>query len=308
MIHRPVLLHEVLNILDVKADGIYVDATVGCGGHAREIAKSLKQGRLIGIDLDQKALQCAEEDLRPFAEKIKLIQANFKDLELVLDSLGISKIDGILFDLGVSSLQLDSPARGFSFRYDSELDMRMDQNSKLTAKEIVNNYSAAELIKILKDFGEERWASRIVEEIIKRRAQGPISTTKQLAEIIESAIPKAAQQKLKIHPATKTFQALRIAVNSELENLQLGLEAGYRRLKKGGVMAVISFHSLEDRMAKNFFKEKAQSCICPPDLPVCRCGKVVEVELFKPITPSLEERTKNPRARSARLRAARKIV
>lgn len=302
------MLHEVLEILEIKADGIYVDATVGCGGHAREIAKRLKQGRLIGIDLDQQALRCAEDNLSPFAERIKLMQANFKDLEMVLDSLDISEIDGILFDLGVSSLQLDSSERGFSFRYDGELDMRMDQSSSLTAYEIVNNYPAAELIKILKEYGEERWASRIVAEIIRRRERGPIFTTKQLAEIIEQAIPKAAQRKAKIHPATKTFQALRIAVNSELENLQLGLEAGYRRLKKGGVMAVISFHSLEDRIVKNFFKEKAQSCICPPDLPVCRCGKIVEMELFKPITPSLEELTRNPRARSARLRAARKMV
>lgn len=308
MRHKPVLLREALEALNIKSDGIYVDATVGCGGHAREIAKRLIDGLLIGIDCDAEALRCAEETLSDLAANTKLIHANFRELANILDGLHIGGVDGILFDLGVSSLQLDSARRGFSFQKEGPLDMRMDQSLKLTAKEIVNSYSAAELAQLFKEYGEERWAKRIAREIVKRRVHAEIQTTKQLAEIVKSAIPMAAQRKLFIHPATKAFQALRIAVNDELENLKAGLQVGFSKLRQGGVMAVISFHSLEDRIVKDFFKEKAQSCICPPELPVCRCNKKIEAELFKPIRPSEQEVKQNPRARSAKLRAARKII
>ena len=307
MRHKPVLLREVLEILNIKPDGIYVDATVGCGGHALETAKRLKSGLLIGIDCDAEALRCAEETLRDFADKIKLIHASFRDLERILDELHIEAVDGILFDLGLSSLQLDSAHRGFSFQKDGPLDMRMDQDLKLTAKDIVNSYSSDELMHLFKKFGEERWAKRIAREIIRYRAHIEIQTTHQLAEIVKSAVPMAEKRKLDIHPATKVFQALRIAVNDELDNLKAGLQAGFSKLRQGGVMAVISFHSLEDRIVKNFFKEKARSCICPPELPICRCNKKVEAELLKLIRPSEQEIKENPRARSAKLRAVRKI-
>lgn len=314
MIHRPVLLNEVLNLLDIKPDGVYLDATVGSGGHAIEIAKRLQDGILIGIDWDQQILEYAREKLKPFSAKIHLVYANFKGLERVLDEFGLKEVDGILFDLGLSSLQLDSPERGFSFRFDSELDMRMDQGQNtLTAAEIVNNYGDDQLVRILKEYGEERWARKIVAGIMKEREKAEIKTTGQLVGIIEKTIPIPAQRmrfdlKMKIHPATKTFQALRIAVNDELNNLRQGLEASFRRLKQGGVMAVISFHSLEDRIVKRFFQEKAKGCICPPDLPVCRCGKQVELEPFKLITPHAEEIKENPRARSAKLRGAKKVI
>jgi len=308
MRHKPVLLREVLEILNIKPDGIYVDATVGCGGHAKEIAKRLDNGLLIGIDCDAEALRCAEEALSEFAAKIRLIHANFRDLDGILGDLHIEAVDGMLFDLGVSSLQLDSAQRGFSFQKEGPLDMRMDRSLKLTAKDIVNSYSVEELARLFKELGEERWANKIAREIVRHRARAEVQTTLQLAEIVKSVIPMAAQRKLGIHPATKVFQALRIAVNDELENLKEGLQTGFRKLRQGGVMAVISFHSLEDRMVKNFFKEKAQSCICPPQLPVCRCHKKIEAELFRLIRPSKREIEENPRARSAKLRAARKLI
>lgn len=308
MRHKPVLLREVLEVLNMKPEGIYVDATVGCGGHACETAKRLKSGLLIGIDCDKEALRCAEETLGDFATKIKLIKANFKDLANILDDLHIESVDGILFDLGVSSLQLESAHRGFSFQKEGPLDMRMDLSSKLTAKDIVNSYPADELAQLFKKFGEERWAKRIAREIVRQRAQAEIQNTKQLAEVVRSAIPMAARRRLHIHPATKVFQALRIAVNDELENLKIALQAGFSKLRKGGVMAVISFHSLEDRIVKDFFKEKAKSCICPPGLPICRCNKKVEASPFKLIRPSEQEIKGNPRARSAKLRAVRKII
>lgn len=308
MRHKPVLLRGVLEVLDIKPDGIYVDATVGCGGHAKEIAKKLDKGLLICIDCDAEALRCAEETLSDFAAKIKLMHANFRDLAKLLDDLDIEAVEGILFDLGISSLQLDSAHRGFSFQKDGPLDMRMDQHLEITAKDIVNSYSAEELARLFKEFGEERWAQKIAREIIKYRARAEIQTTLQLAQIVESAIPMAAQRKLAIHPATKTFQALRMAVNDELENLKAGLQAGFSKLRQGGVMVVISFHSLEDRIVKNFFKEKAKGCICPPQLPACCCNKKIEAELFKLIRPSEQEIKENPRSRSAKLRAARKII
>jgi len=291
--HKPVLLHEVVRLLGIKSDGTYLDCTVGGGGHAYEIARRLDTGLLIGLDWDSQALEEARARLEPFAARVKLVQANFRDLGGVLDRLGIGLVDGLLFDLGLSAIHVDSPERGFSFRSDGPLDMRMDrEGNPLTAAEIVNSYSRAELVRILKEYGEERWASRIVDAIIRAREREPLERTLQLAELVVGAIPAPARRRMKIHPATRTFQALRIAVNDELENLRLGLEAGFRRLAPGGVMAVISFHSLEDRIVKRFFRNRADRG---------------EAEPFKLIRPTAEEIAENPRARSAKLRAARKV-
>jgi len=302
MIHKPVLLKEVIELLDIKPDGIYLDATVGGGGHAYEIAKRLQNGLLIGLDWDAQALEYARRCLKPFKDKVKLIQANFRDLEGVLEGLDIDQADGMLFDLGLSSIHLDTPQRGFSFRRDGPLDMRMDrENNSLTAAEIVNTYSRDELIKILKEYGEERWAPRIANVIIEARRQRPLETTCQLAELVTGAIPAAARRKMKIHPATRTFQALRIEVNDELENLRLSLEAGFRRLALGGMIVVISFHSLEDRIVKRFFYAKAGKGTYLGE-------RLKEAELFKLVRPSSGEIAANPRARSAKLRVARKVI
>lgn len=291
--HKPVLLQEVVRLLDVKPGGTYLDCTVGGGGHAAEIARRLEAGLLIGLDWDGQALEEARLRLEPFKDRVRLVRANFRDLEGVLDRLGIALVDGVLFDLGLSAIQVDSPERGFSFRSDGPLDMRMDrEGNSLTAAEIVNSYSRAELIRLLKEYGEERWATRIVEAIIRARERGPLERTGQLAELVAGAIPAPARRRMRIHPATRTFQALRIAVNDELENLRAGLEAGFRRLAPGGVMAVISFHSLEDRIVKWFFRDRADRG---------------EAELFKLVRPTAEEIAGNPRARSAKLRAARKV-
>ncbi len=292
--HRPVLLHEVLQLLGIKPDGIYLDCTVGGGGHAYEIAKRLENGLglLIGLDWDSQALEEAQARLEPFKGRVRLLRANFRDLERVLDQLAIPQVDGLLFDLGLCAIHVDSPERGFSFRSDGPLDMRMDrEGNPLTAAEIVNSYSRDELIRILREYGEERWAHRIAEAIIQARERAPLERTLQLAELVVKAIPAPARRRMKIHPATRTFQALRIAVNDELGNLRAGLEAGFRRLAPGGVMAVISFHSLEDRIVKRFFRSKAD---------------LGEAEPFKLIRPTAEEVEENPRARSAKLRAARK--
>jgi len=295
-VHRPVLLREVLELLDVRPDGIYLDATVGSGGHAYEIVRRLAGGLLVGLDWDRQALEHARRRLEPLKSrvkvKMKLVQANFRDLEGVLDRLGISLVDGILFDLGLSSMLVNSPERGFSFMRDGPLDMRMDrENNPLTAAEIVNTYSRDELVRILREYGEERWAGRIAEAILSARARAPLERTLQLAELVCEAIPAPARRRMKIHPATRTFQALRIAVNDELENLREGLAAGFRRLSPGGMMVVISYHSLEDRIVKRFLWAKADRG---------------EAELFKLVRPTPGEVRENPRSRSAKLRAARK--
>jgi 16S rRNA (cytosine1402-N4)-methyltransferase len=310
-LHRPVLLNEALERLSVQPDGIYLDATVGAGGHAYEIAQRLTTGCLIGLDLDPQALEIAAKRLSVFGDRVTLRRASFRDLGRVLNELNIGQIDGALFDLGVSSMQFDTPERGFSFRHDAPLDMRFDPASPLDARRLINESSQAELTRILREYGEERYAGRIAAEIVRERTKNPkgpkgIETTLQLAALVERAIPKPAQR-WKIHPATQTFQALRIAVNDELNNLKTGLVAAFERLKPGGVLAVISFHSLEDRIVKHFLHEKAQSCICPPELPVCRCGHRPELELLPEATPSPEEVIENQRARSARLRAARAL-
>lgn len=313
--HRPVLLHEVLERLAVRPDGIYLDGTVGAGGHAYEIAKRLTTGRLIGLDLDPQALEIAAQRLSAFGDRVTLRQANFRDLSRVLDELKVERIGGALFDLGVSSMQFDTPERGFSFRHDAPLDMRLDPDSPLDARRLVNEASQAELARILREYGEERYATRIAAEIVRERMKCPkgtkgakrLETTGQLAALVERAIPKPAQR-WKIHPATRTFQALRIAVNDELNNLEAGLAAAVERLPPGGILAVISFHSLEDRIVKHFLRERARPCICPPGLPVCCCHHRPELELLPEATPGPEELARNPRARSARLRAARALA
>ncbi len=307
-IHRPVLSQEIVSLLDPRPGGVVVDGTVGLGGHAEALLQAESGVTVIGIDRDEEALRHAANRLSPFKDRVRLIHGNYRDLGEHLGVLGIDTITGFLLDLGLSSLQLDTANRGFSFRYDGPLDMRMDTTQSMTAAELVNHSSEDELVRILRDYGEERFARRIVRAILAARAKELIETTGRLAEIVHSAIPRKFHSKA-IHPATRTFQALRIAVNEELANLKEGLEAGFQAIAPGGVIAVISFHSLEDRIVKGFFRYKALSCTCPPDFPVCVCDKKVEVEIItrKPIRPSPEEVAKNPRARSAKLRAARKL-
>jgi 16S rRNA (cytosine1402-N4)-methyltransferase len=311
--HEPVLVREVLKHLDVREDGIYVDATVGAGGHALEIAKRLRppRGRLLGLDVDPDALEMARDTLRDYLDRAELVRASYTELERVLDERKIESVDGALFDFGLSSLQLADPARGFSFQLDAPLDMRFDLENPVTARAIVNTYSQQELARILREHGEERWAGRIAAEIVRAREREPIETTGQLVEIVLRAVPKPAQreywEKRGIHPATRTFQALRIAVNRELENIETGLEAAFRRLRPGGRLVAISFHSLEDRIVKRFMREKSRGCLCPPEFPVCQCSDTPEAELLGKATPSPEEISRNPRARSARLRALRRL-
>jgi 16S rRNA (cytosine1402-N4)-methyltransferase len=307
-IHQPVLSQEVISLLDPRPGGVVVDGTVGLGGHAEALLQAEPGVTVIGIDRDEEALSHAARRLAPFKERVRLIHGNYRDCVDILRTLEVEWIDAFLLDLGLSSLQLDTAARGFSFRYDGPLDMRMDTTQQVTAAELVNHSPKDELVRILRDYGEERFARRIVRAILAARAKELIETTGRLAEIVHSAIPRKFHPKA-IHPATRTFQALRIAVNEELANLKEGLEAGFQAIAPGGVIAVISFHSLEDRIVKGFFRYKALSCTCPPDFPICVCNKKVEVEILtrKPIRPSPAEVTKNPRARSAKLRAARKL-
>lgn len=285
-----------------------VDGTVGLGGHAEAILQDEPEVCLIGIDRDQEALHRAAERLAPFGERVHLLHGDYSQIARHLAALGIDKITGFLLDLGLSSLQLDRADRGFSFRRDGPLDMRMDHTQSLTAGDLVNSAEEEELIAILRNYGEERFARRIIRAILAARAKEPLETTGRLAEIVHSAIPRRFHPR-GIHPATRTFQALRIAVNNELANLREGLADGFESLAPGGVVAVISFHSLEDRIVKRFFREKALACTCPPDLPICVCDKKVETEVLtkRPISPSSAEVTRNPRARSAKLRAARRI-
>jgi 16S rRNA (cytosine1402-N4)-methyltransferase len=308
-IHRPVLREEVVRLLDPQPDKIYVDGTVGLGGHTVALFEAAPDITVVGIDCDDQALNISEKRLSHFGERVHLIHGNYRNIAEHLTHLGIKKVAGFLLDLGLSSLQLDTASRGFSFQTDGPLDMRMNTSQELTASDLVNNASEEELNDILRRHGEERFASRIARAIIVAREKGPIATTQTLAEIVRRAIPKRYHPK-RIDPSTRTFQALRIAVNQELENLEAGLKTGFQVLETGGVIAVISFHSLEDRIVKDFFRHKALSCTCPPDLPVCVCDKQVEAEILtrKPIRPSPKEVANNPRARSAKLRAARKVI
>ncbi len=305
--HIPVLLKEVVSLLLCRPGGVYVDCTLGEGGHAKAILKQMgKEGRLIGVDRDGEAIEAAEERLKKYGSSCILVRDNFKNLPSLLKSLNLREVDGIFFDLGVSSRQLDSPERGFSFRFDTPLDMRLDQGASLTAFHLLHNSSQEELEGILKDFGEERWARRIAKLIVARRKDESIKTTGQLARIVEEAIP---HRRGRIHPATRTFQALRIVVNGELEALKEGLEKGIKLLRSGGRMAVISYHSLEDRIVKGAFQGWVKACRCPPRLPVCCCGeKEMAIKVTKGvIRPGEKEILVNPRSRSAKLRVVEKI-
>ena len=300
--HKPVLLDECIGALRIRPEGVYVDGTLGRAGHSREIAKRLTTGRLICIDRDSAAIEAAGERLAPWMDRVRLVHSNFSELGSVLEE----DADGMLFDLGVSSPQLDDPERGFSYMHDAPLDMRMDRSAPLTAREVVNSWSLEELRRILYDFGEERYAPAIARAIAKRREQRPIETTLELVEVIKSAMPPAALRE-KQHPAKRSFQAVRIAVNGELDALSPMLRAAADKLRPGGRLAVITFHSLEDRIVKRTLRELAQGCTCPPSFPVCVCGKKPLVRLDKPVTPSAAEVAENPRARSARLRTAEKL-
>ena len=301
-IHRPVMRAEAVRFLAPDRGGIYVDGTVGLGGHAAAILAAGPEARLIGIDRDPQALRYAAARLAQFGDRVRLVHGNYRDLAEILAGLGIEAIDGFLLDLGLSSLQLDAPERGFSFRADGPLDMRMDPTQKTSAADLVNAASVKELARILRDYGEERFAGRIARAIVAAR---PIETTRALAEIVRRAIPRRFHER-RIDPATRTFQALRIAVNDELRNLQDGLAAGFAALRPGGVIVVISFHSLEDRIVKRFFRKLAtpryESLAPGPPLP-----PQAEVLTKKPLRPSEEEIGENPRARSAKLRACRKL-
>jgi len=312
MTHEPVLLEETLDALAIRNDGIYVDATVGGGGHARAIAERLPNGQLIGLDLDPEAIATSRAHLADVDDRVMLRRTSYAELALVLDELEVERADGVLFDLGLSSLQLAEATKGFSFQSNGPLDMRFDPDNSLTAADILNRWDESAIARILKDYGEDRFAERIARGIVEARREQAISTTDQLVELILAAIPKPAQrgyyQGRDVHPATRTFQALRIAVNDELTNVERGLSAAFARLATDGRLVVITFHSLEDRLVKRFMKGKAQGCACPPDLPVCACGRDPEAEIMANQAPTDEEQRRNPRARSARLRALRKLT
>ncbi|MDU5110346.1 MAG: 16S rRNA (cytosine(1402)-N(4))-methyltransferase RsmH [Clostridium sp.] len=306
--HVSVLLNECIEGLNIKENGIYVDGTLGGGGHSLEILKNLSsEGLLIGIDQDTDALKAAGVRLQDFSN-VKYVHSNFYNIDKVLNDLEIEKIDGMLMDLGVSSYQLDTGDRGFSYMQDAELDMRMNRENDLSAYEVVNDYSEEEIYRIIRDYGEEKFAKRIARFIVERREEEPIRTTLELVEIIKAAIPARARREGP-HPAKRTFQAIRIEVNSELSILNKAIEDGVNRLNKGGRMAIITFHSLEDRIVKLKFKELATSCTCPKEFPICVCGGKAKVKVIsrKAIEPSEEEVLENPRSRSAKLRVIEKL-
>lgn len=307
-VHRSVLLDECIEALAIRQGGVYIDGTAGGGGHSFHIASRLTTGRLIAIDQDEDAIKAATARLAPLGERATVVRSNFEHLDEVCDTLGIEKIDGLLLDLGVSSYQLDTPERGFSYMADAPLDMKMDQRGTLDAYQIVNTYSEQELRRVLFDWGEEKFAGRIAQRIVRERETAPIETTGQLVQIVKAAIPAAAREGGH-HPAKRTFQAIRIEVNRELDVIRPALEKAARRLNPGGRMAVITFHSLEDRIVKQTFADMASGCTCPRTLPVCVCGKKPLVKLVsrKPILPSDIEVEENPRSRSAKLRVAERI-
>ncbi|MDF2675817.1 MAG: putative S-adenosylmethionine-dependent methyltransferase involved in cell envelope biosis [Bacillota bacterium] len=305
--HKSVLLNESIEGLNIRPDGIYVDATLGGGGHTYEILKKVTLGKVIGIDQDDYAINRASEKLKEFSNFIP-VKSNFYNIKNVLENLNIEKIDGILFDLGVSSFQLDIPERGFSYNNDMPLDMRMDKNQTTTARHIVNGYEESELVRILRDYGEERWASRIAKFIVEEREKEFIETTGQLVTIIKKAIPKQVRQEGG-HPAKRTFQAIRIEVNKELEILENALKDAVDCLSEGGRICVITFHSLEDRIIKNAFVDLNKDCICPPEFPKCMCDHRRKLKIItrKPMTPSSEELEENHRAHSAKLRIGERM-
>ncbi|MDI3327476.1 MAG: 16S rRNA (cytosine(1402)-N(4))-methyltransferase RsmH [Alicyclobacillaceae bacterium] len=304
--HEPVLLREAVEALAPRSGGVYVDGTLGGGGHAEEILRrSSPDGRLVGIDQDESALAAAAARLAPFGGRVTVVKGNFRRIGLIVRELGFDRVDGILFDVGMSSVHVDEAERGFSYRRDAPLDMRMDRSAALTAREIVNGWAEEELTRIFREYGEERWAARIAAGIVRRRSRKPIETTGELVEIILDAVPAPARRRGP-HPARRTFQALRIAVNDELEALKEGVYGAIGLLKPGGRLAVITFHSLEDRIVKRIFQEESRTCVCPPGTPVCACGYRPRLRLFrrKPIEPGQEEIERNPRSRSAKLRVA----
>ena len=303
--HKPVLLHECLDALAIKPDGTYLDGTLGRAGHSLEILRRLSGGRLIGIDRDLTAIEAAKERLAEFGDRVTLVHGDFRNLEDILRGLDVDRLDGMLFDLGVSSPQLDEAQRGFSYMHDAPLDMRMDGTAAMDARQVVNTWGYEELRRILYDYGEERCAPQIARAIVRRREEKPIVTTGELVEIIRSAMPAKALRE-KQHPAKRSFQAIRIAVNGELDALPPMLEAAAEGLAPGGRLAVITFHSLEDRIVKQKMRELATGCTCPPEFPVCVCGKKPKLKLVKrkPIVSGAAELEENPRARSAKLRTA----
>ena len=309
-IHKPVLFDQCMEGLDIKPDGVYADGTLGGGGHASGTCSRLSdKGVFIGIDRDRDALAAASEKLKDFSCEKKLVQSNYSEIKTVLKDLNIDKIDGALLDLGVSSFQLDNPARGFSYMQDAPLDMRMNQQDEFTAYDVVNGYSEKELREIISRYGEERWASRIAQFIVKRRKDKPLETTFELVDAIKAAIPAAARRDGP-HPAKRTFQAIRIEVNDELGQLERAIEAFCDVLAPGGRLCVITFHSLEDRIVKDIIARRMNPCTCPKEFPVCVCGKKPDIRKItgKPILPSPEELEANPRARSAKLRVAEKLT
>ena len=306
--HISVLLEECLEGLNIRPDGIYVDGTLGGAGHSSQIVKRLTTGRLIGIDRDTVALAAAGERLEPWQDRVTLVHSNFSEIKQVLSDQDIPGVDGILLDLGVSSPQLDDGERGFSYMADAPLDMRMNREDALTAYSVVNTWAQEEIKRILYDYGEERYAPQIAAAICRRREDSPIETTLELVDVIRSAMPPAALRE-KQHPAKRTFQAIRIAVNDELGSVEKVMKDAISCLNPGGRMAVITFHSLEDRIVKTAMAAAAKGCTCPPNFPVCVCGKTPVVKLIgrKPVVASSEELEKNPRARSAKLRICEKI-
>lgn len=306
--HVSVLLNECIEGLNIKSDGIYVDCTLGGAGHSSEILKRLSsKGRLIGIDQDTDALKAAKEKLNEY-ENVTYVHNNFTNIEEILNDLGIEGVDGVLMDLGVSSYQLDTGERGFSYMKDAPLDMRMDREAELSAYQVINEYEESQIYKVIRDYGEERFASRIAKFIVDRRKLKPINTTFELVEIIKAAIPAKARREGP-HPAKRTFQAIRIEVNKELEILNKAIEGAVNKLNHDGRIAVITFHSLEDRIIKNKYKELENPCTCPKEFPVCVCGKISKIKIItkKPMEPSTEELEANPRSRSAKLRIAQRI-
>ena len=306
--HISVLLDECIENLNIKPDGTYLDGTLGMGGHSFEIASRLSTGRLVCIDRDETAIERAGRRLAPFGDKVKLVHGNFSDAAAILDSLGIEGVDGMLFDLGVSSPQLDEAERGFSYMVQAPLDMRMDQSGGLSAYEVVNTWDENRLNRILWDYGEERYARRITAAILKHREEKPIETTQELVDIIRSAMPAAALRE-KQHPAKRSFQAIRIAVNDELGAIASMMDSAPDKLNHGGRLCVISFHSLEDRIVKSGIQAREHGCTCPREAPVCTCGfkQTLKSVSRKPILPTEEEIARNPRARSAKLRVAERV-
>ena len=307
--HRPVMLEQCVKGLDIRPDGIYVDGTLGGGGHSGAICRNLNErGTLIGIDRDRDALDVSSERLKEYKCKKYFVQSNYPDIKQVLNELKIEKVDGALLDLGVSSFQLDNPQRGFSYMNDAPLDMRMSQDDDFTAYDIVNDYDRNELIRVIGKYGEERWASRIADFIVKVRSDKPIESTYELVDVIKQAIPASARR-TGPHPAKRTFQAIRIEVNDELSQLERAVEEFCDILAPGGRLCIITFHSLEDRIVKEIFSRRANPCTCPREFPICVCGKKADIKKItgKPFVPDAEETEENPRARSAKLRIAEKI-